>query len=114
MKNNRGFTLVELLAVIVILLAISLAAGWGVTSILEDRKNKECMEQKALAIGAAKIYFSKENKTSVKISKLKEDNYFVNNKKVDELDDDDVISLNATATTYKDAYKYTGTKCPNE
>ena len=110
MKNNRGFTLVELLAVIVILLALSLATGWGVTSILNERKSKECQEQKELAIGAAKIYFSKENKTSVKISKLKENNYFVNQKKVDKLNNNDVISLNNDKTQYV----YTGTKCPNE
>lgn len=104
MKNNRGFTLVELLAVIVILLAISLAAGWGITSILEDRKNKEYQEQQELAIGAAKIYFYNENKTSVKISDLKSGNYFVNNKKVDQLADNDEIKLN----TSKNCYTYNG------
>lgn len=104
MKNNRGFTLVELLAVIVILLAISLAAGWGITSILEDRKNKEYKEQQELAIGAAKIYFYKNNTTSVKISDLKSGNYFVNNKKVDKLPDGDEIELDVS----KNCYKYNG------
>ena len=102
--NKKGFTLVELLAVIVILLAISLAAGWGITSILNDRKNKEYKEQQELAIGAAKIYFYNENETSVKISDLKAGNYFVNNKKVDELDNDDIISLD----TSKNCYTYNG------
>ena len=110
MKNNRGFTLVELLAVIVILLALSLATGWGITSILNDRKTKECHEQQELAIGAAKIYFYKENKTSVKISELKSGNYFANNKKLDQLKDSDVISLNSSQTSYV----YTGTTCPTK
>lgn len=108
MKNNRGFTLVELLAVIVILLALSLATGWGITSVLENRKSKECQEQQELAIGAAKIYFSVKNKTSVTIATLKTENYFANNKKLDQLDDDDIIKLKSDKT----GYTYEGTTCP--
>lgn len=107
MKNNRGFTLVELLAVIVILLALSLATGWGITSVLEDRKAKECQEQQELAIGAAKIYFSVKDATTVTIAKLIEENYFANSKKIDQLKDDDIIKLNANKT----AYVYEGTTC---
>lgn len=108
MKNNHGFTLVELLAVIVILLALSLAAGWGITSVLNDRKSKECIEQQELAIGAAKIYFSQKNVTLVTISTLKSEKYFANNKKLDHLKDTDTISLNADKTNYT----YKGTTCP--
>ena len=56
--NNKGFTLVELLAVMVILISISLVAVVTITSSLERREDKECTEQQELAIGAAKIYFS--------------------------------------------------------
>ena len=73
MKNNKGFTLVELLAVIVILLAVSSVVGWGITNTLERREVKECKEQVELAKGAAKIYFSiNKSKTEVTIKTLKE------------------------------------------
>ena len=104
--NNKGFTLVELLAVMVILLSISLVAVGGISASLERRYIKECEEQKDLAIGAAKIYFSLNNGfTNVKVSVLKEGNYFSDNKKVDRLNDNDVISIGAND------YVYTGTVC---
>ena len=39
--DNKGFTLVELLAVMVILISISLIAVAGITSSLERRDEKE-------------------------------------------------------------------------
>ena len=39
--NNKGFTLVELLAVMLILIAISLVAVGGISSSLEKRDEKE-------------------------------------------------------------------------
>jgi len=105
MKNNHGFTLVELLAVIVILLALSLATSWGITSTLENRTIKECEEQKELAIGAAKIYFSISDNAEVSIKTLKDNNYFANNKKLDKLNETDTIKLTSTG------YVYNGTNC---
>ena len=103
--NNKGFTLVELLAVLVILLAISLVAVGGISASLERRYAKEYEEQKELAIGAAKIYFSLNGVTNVKISDLKRGNYFSDNKKVDRLCDNDTISLS------NNKYRYGGTEC---
>jgi len=103
--NNKGFTLVELLAVLVILLAISLVAVGGISASLERRNIKECEEQKELAIGAAKIYFSLNDVNSVRISVLKEGNYFSDGKKVDRLNDNDMISIGTTS------YIYSGTSC---
>ena len=56
--NNKGFTLTELLAVMVILISVSLVAVGGISASLENRAEKECEEQIELAISAAKIYFS--------------------------------------------------------
>ena len=56
--NRKGFTLVELLAVIVILSSLSIVAVVSVTSSLQRRSDRECQEQISLAKNAAKIYFS--------------------------------------------------------
>lgn len=103
--NRKGFTLVELLAVLVILLSVSLVAVGGISASLERRGIKECEEQKELAIGAAKIYFSLNNVYSVSILELKNNNYFSDNKKIDRLSDSDVISMGTNN------YVYSGTVC---
>lgn len=74
--NNKGFTLVELLAVMVILVSVSFVAVGGITESLLRRDIKECKEQQKLAISAAKMYFSLDGKnvdkvtTGVKVSEL--------------------------------------------
>lgn len=98
--NNKGFTLVELLAVIVILVTVSLVAVGGISNSLKNRDVKECEEQVKLAISAAKMYFSLEGKDKTRVS-LKQLNalesgytvdYFKNDKKIDMLDiDNDYI-----------------------
>lgn len=102
--DNRGFTLVELLAVIVILVAISYVAVSGISSSLENRDKKECIEQQELAVGAAKIYFSLNDSKSVTVGNLKEGNYLKEGNKVDRLSDGDVISLDEV----KNKYLYNG------
>lgn len=105
--NNKGFTLVELLAVLVILLAISLVAVGGISASLERRNIKECEEQKELAIGAAKIYFSLNDINNVSILILKSEKYFSDDSKVDRLNDNDTISFDVTSNKYE----YVGTNC---
>ena len=56
--NKKGFTLVELLATLVILVSISMIAVFNITASIERRDIKECTEQVSLAENAAKIYFS--------------------------------------------------------
>ncbi len=101
--NNKGFTLVELLAVIVILVSISLVAVGGISKSLERRDVKECEEQIQLAINAAKIYFSLEGGTSVSISTLRTSGYISEEKKVNRL------SGSATIGISGDNYTYSGT-----
>lgn len=102
--NNKGFTLIELLAVIVILISVSLVAVGGISSSLENRDEKECEEQKELAIGAAKIYFSLNNVTSVTIGQLKNGNYFSDENKIDRIDN----NLNATISLSGNTYVFSG------
>lgn len=99
MKNNKGFTLVELLAVMVILIGISLVAVGGISSSLEKRDEKETNEQKELAIGAAKIYFSLNDVTCVKVGDLIDGDYFDDNK-VDRLHREYIIKLNGSEYSY--------------
>lgn len=113
--NNKGFTLVELLAVMVILTAISLVAVGGISSSLEKRDVKECVEQQELAVDAAKIYFSlNENTTDppeVTIATLESNGYFGKNKKTDRLKDTDKISINEEKTEYLYNNEVVGTSC---
>ena len=102
--NNRGFTLVELLAVMVILISISLVAVVTISSSLDRRDDKECKEQIQLAIDAAKIYFSLNGTTSVSIDDLRDGRYITDEKKVNRLNDDDTISID----TDNDKYLYSG------
>ena len=102
--DNKGFTLVELLAVIVILVSVSLVAVGGISSSLENRDEKECEEQKELSISAAKIYFSLNNTVNpsdgVRIDALKSGNYFSNNGKLNKLKDDSVVKLDGNSYVY--------------
>lgn len=107
--NNKGFTLVELLAVMVILISISLVAVGGISATLEKRDVKECVEQQELAVGAAKIYFSLNNVTSVTVGTLKSNNYFKDNKKVDRLKDTDKVTISLDKYLYNN--KDVGASC---
>lgn len=102
--DNKGFTLVELLAVFVILISVSFVAVGGIMSSLDRRDVKECEEQQELAVSAAKMYFSLDGigKTSVKISVLKSNGYFSDRKKLDRLNDNDEIVVTSSG------YKYNG------
>lgn len=100
--NNKGFTLVELLSVMVILVSISLIVVGGISASLEKRDIRECVEQQELAVGAAKIYFSLNNVSSVRVSELKNGNYFSDDKKVDRLKNEDIITISS------DKYLYNG------
>lgn len=104
--NNKGFTLVELLAVMVILISISLVTVTSVTSSLTRREEKECKEQQELAISAAKIYFSLSGSSTVTIEQLNGGvapdytDYFKEDKKIDRLDINDRITFSNSGYVY--------------
>ena len=104
--NNKGFTLVELLAVMIILISVSLVAVASITSSLSRREDKECKEQQELAISAAKIYFSLSDSTSVTISELNGGaapdytDYFKDDKKIDKLKSGDKITISGNSYVY--------------
>ncbi len=62
--NNKGFTLVELLAVLVILIAILTIAIPSITSSLERSKAKQLKAKQDLLVSLADIYVS-ENRNTV-------------------------------------------------
>ncbi len=105
--NNKGFTLVELLAVIVILLGLATITTFGITSVLSKQDERQTEQQKELACGAAKVYFSlHEDLVSVTVNKLKEDGYFSANSKIDKIED-----LTITIDNTK-KMKINGNDCP--
>ena len=59
--NNKGFTLVELLAVIAILLAIALMSTVGINTIIQRNKDKANLAKEKVIISAS-ILYSKNNK----------------------------------------------------
>ena len=71
MKNNKGFTLVELLAVIVILLAISVVAIPSISAGIERTKKKTDLDKIKVLSSYAEIYFSEHTGTCVSIQTLK-------------------------------------------
>lgn len=56
MAMKKGFTLVELLAVILIIAILSIASGVGIFSIINDSRNNLLEEQKKGALDAAVTY----------------------------------------------------------
>lgn len=62
--NNKGFTLVELLAVVVILLALAIIAIPNITASLEKNKNKLSESQKKIVVSSTELFIS-ENKNSL-------------------------------------------------
>lgn len=117
--NNKGFTLVELLAVFVILLSVSFVAVGGITASLENRDIKECEEQQEMAVSAAKMYFSLDGKdinqvdVGVKVSVLKANGYIDEADEADRLNDDDTIKIKADYSGYTYNGKSVGCSCSN-
>lgn len=104
--NKKGFTLVELLAVVVILLAISVIAVSSISAAIERNKNKQNEAKKELIVSYGKLYYDehKNDYTSitdfcVTTGKLKNDKY---------ISDDEL--MDADNNTISGAVKYNGTK----
>lgn len=104
--NRKGFTLVELLAVLVILSVLSLVTVSGISASLEKRDIKECEEEIELAKNAAKMYFSLDGsgRDRVTVKELRDNNY-LSEEKIKKIKDTDMI----TVSDYE--YVYSGTDC---
>lgn len=99
--DNKGFTLVELLAVLVILSAISMTTVVGISASLDKRDIRECKEEVEFAINSAKIYFSLEGKGSAEVSigTLKEKGY-LDDKKTTKIKDEDTIVVSDSGYSF--------------
>ena len=63
-SNNWGFTLVELLAVVVILLAISVIAITSISAAVERNKKKQDAAKQEVIVGYAKLYYDQHKNIS--------------------------------------------------
>ena len=110
--NNKGFTLVELLAVFVILLSVSFVAVGGITASLEKRDIAKCVEQQEMAVSAAKMYFSLDGKgkTEVTISELVTNGY-IKDEDTSKVSDADEIKITNNGYTYNG--NVVGCSCSN-
>ncbi len=102
--NNKGFTLVELLAVILILIGIASVSIFNISSSLNKNEKQKCDKQAELIKNAAKIYFSlNEDKSSVSISTLINGDYFKS---------EDVDLYNGNGVSVNTEYEISGSsKC---
>ena len=57
--NKKGFTLVEMLAVVVILLAISVIAVSSISASIERNKAKQNAAKKEVIVSYGKLYYQK-------------------------------------------------------
>lgn len=79
MANEKGLTLVELLAVIVILGIIAAIAVPSIGNIIQNTREKAFVADTQNALSAANLYFTENNskdKETVDLVKLKEEGYF--------------------------------------
>jgi len=109
LKNEKGLTLVELLAVIVILAIIAAIAVPAIGNIIENTKYNAAKADALNVLNAANLYFIDEpNENSVTVSKLKEDKYLDNAGKFESalsavVSKGSPITLTATGVIYSGA-----------
>lgn len=76
LKNEKGLTLVELLAVIVILAIVAMIAIPAIGNIIENSRYNAVKADAINVLNAANLYFTENNgETTVTVGTLKEDGF---------------------------------------
>ncbi|QBK27148.1 prepilin-type N-terminal cleavage/methylation domain-containing protein [Ureibacillus thermophilus] len=97
LKNEKGLTLVELLAVIVILAIVAAIAIPAIGNIIENSRYNAVKADAINVLNAANLYFTENNgETTVTVKKLKEDGF---------LDSEGKIPTDSTITKAKGGHK---------
>ncbi|MFC5558753.1 prepilin-type N-terminal cleavage/methylation domain-containing protein [Ureibacillus thermophilus] len=85
LKNEKGLTLVELLAVIVILAIVAAIAIPAIGNIIENSRYNAVKADAINVLNAANLYFTENNgETSVTVAKLKEQGFLDSEGKIKE------------------------------
>lgn len=102
MDNKKGFTLIEVMATVIIIATISLISYPVLTNVLKNNEKIEDETFNENVILAAKSYFNinkdsidleNQNKVSVQVNTLVEDDYLDYDKKYKDRYDDEVECL---------------------
>lgn len=117
--NNKGFTLIETLMVIVLIGIISLILVPNVVSMINKNKTKSCENLKNNIISAAKIYvnenkydlnFTCDNKVDITIATLKENGKISDDIKDPKtniaISDEEKVEVTFNCTTKQFTYKF--------
>ena len=112
--NKKGFTLIEVLAVVIILTLLMLLVVPNVVNKFSTKKNEVKQVNDELIISAAKLYvddhsdeFIKENDMQycVSIQKLVDEDY-LNSKVIDITTNKNVVSSYSVQINYSDGFTY--------
>lgn len=114
--NNKGFTLVELLAVLVILIAIMSIAIPSISSSLERSKDKQDKSRRKLLESAAELYVTdhknkiKETPCAIKIKTLLDENY-IDEEATKNTDGDPITEHCVIYDRSDQTYEYNDSEC---
>ncbi|MDQ0351996.1 type IV pilus assembly protein PilA [Alkalibacillus filiformis] len=98
MKNQKGITLVELLAVIVILGIIALIAVPAIANVIEDSRYDSVKATAINIIEAGELYAVTNEEDSVTLSELEDEGY-INISGYDDSSDDISVSIDSSGST---------------
>ncbi|MGE7949517.1 prepilin-type N-terminal cleavage/methylation domain-containing protein [Lysinibacillus sp. NPDC093688] len=116
LKNQKGLTLIELLAVIVILAIIAAIAIPAIGNIIENSRYNAAKSDAINVINAANLYFTDEGSKDgeeVDFKTLKTNKYLDNAGKFEDKDAEGIVKKVAGGNTLSGKVKYSGEKTVN-